>query len=223
LSATQVGRVVLKALPLRRIRGRFRYHLDVTAGMATSRGVGCAAECCCVVAYRAVGLPDPAVTSPFPARLAVFRSHRPPITCVSGFILSCASLPSRVSRFRTRRSPFGPRRLPWGPLPLRDVSRWSPLPARRPRPRYVPSTTFLTSSTACSSTDLCGFVSPRCHVQGSLSEGFPCHTAGRAHRSPVPSCRSRLPPTAGCPTAPETRARLQGLAPCASPLPVMGV
>src|SRR5262249_14258666 len=82
----------------------------------------------------------------------------------------------------------------------------------------VPSSTFLTSSTVSSSIGLRGFISPRNHVQGSLSRGFPCREAVRARRSPLPSCRSPEAPAPGCPVAPGSRARLQGFAPLASPL-----
>ena len=40
----------------------------------------------------------------------------------------------------------------------------------------------------------CGFVSPRCHVQGSLSRVFPSREAARARRPPLPSCRFRCSP-----------------------------
>ena len=40
----------------------------------------------------------------------------------------------------------------------------------------------------------CGFVSPRCHVQGSLFRVFPSREAVRARRPPLPSCRSHRPP-----------------------------
>src|SRR5262249_34347590 len=40
----------------------------------------------------------------------------------------------------------------------------------------------------------CGFISPRCHVQGSLSRVFPSREAVRARRPPLPSCRSHRPP-----------------------------
>jgi len=56
----------------------------------------------------------------------------------------------------------------------------------------------------------CEFISPRNHVRDSLFRGFSPRTAVRARHSPLPSCRSRLPPTAGFPTAPGTNARLQG-------------
>ena len=41
---------------------------------------------------------------------------------------------------------------------------------------------------------LCRFISPRCHVQGSLSRVFPSREAVRARRPPLPSCRSHWPP-----------------------------
>ena len=40
----------------------------------------------------------------------------------------------------------------------------------------------------------CGFVSPRCHVQGSLFRVFPSREAARARRPPLPSCRFHCPP-----------------------------
>jgi hypothetical protein len=64
-----------------------------------------------------------------------------------------------------------------------------------PQARTVPSSTFLTSSTVYSSIRLRGFVSPRCHVQGSLFRGFPRQEAVRARHPPLPSCRSRPPPS----------------------------
>jgi hypothetical protein len=36
---------------------------------------------------------------------------------------------------------------------------------------------------------LCGFVSPRSHVQGSLFRGFPPGEAAPPRRRAVPSCR----------------------------------
>ena len=176
-----------------------------------------------MVAYRAVGLPDPALTSPFscaPGRLPLppspvgLRKRVHPLVRFAP--LQSVSVPNPPLAFRSAApslgSPPSSRR-----QPVESTS------ARLPGPRYVPSSTFFTSSTVSSSTDLCGFVSPRCHVQGSLFEGFPCHPAARARRPPLPSCRLRVPSAAGCPTAPRTYARLQGLAPSASPLPAVGV
>jgi len=63
----------------------------------------------------------------------------------------------------------------------------------------------------------CGFISPRCHVQGSLSRVFPSREAVRARHPPLPSCRSHRTSTSGFPLAPRCCARLQGLAPLANP------
>jgi len=64
------------------------------------------------------------------------------------------------------------------------------------------------------------FISPRDHVQGSLFRGFPWQEAARAHRSPLPSCRYARdrPRPIFMTRVPIARARLQGLAPLASPL-----
>jgi hypothetical protein len=102
-------------------------------------------------------------------------------------ILSCAS-PS----LQSPRSRAGPAllsgHLPWAFLPHRDISVRSPR-ARASQAHFVPPSTFLTSSTASSSAHLCGFVSPRSHVQGSLFRVFPSREAARARRPPLPSCR----------------------------------
>src|SRR5438105_15952171 len=58
-------------------------------------------------------------------------------------------------------------------VPHRGISRQRPPFRRESRPRgQVPSSTFLTSSTVCSASSLCGFVSPRCHVQGLPFRGL---------------------------------------------------
>jgi hypothetical protein len=102
-------------------------------------------------------------------------------------ILSCAS-PS----LQSLRINAGPAllsgHLPWASVPHRGTNKRSPH-SRASQARFVPSTTFLTSSTAYSSACLCGFISPRNHVQGSLFRVFPSRKAARARRSPLPSCR----------------------------------
>jgi len=124
------------------------------------------------------------------------------------------------SSYRVSRATAGPAlmsgHLPWASVPHRGVSLRSPH-SRASQAHFVPSSTFLTSSTVYSSTDLCGFVSPRSHVQGSLFRGFPWREAARARRPPLPSCRLRGVPAPGFPETPEPRARLQGLAPLTSP------
>jgi len=79
--------------------------------------------------------------------------------------------------------------------------------------RHVPSSAFLTPSTVYSATSLCGFVSPRCHVQGLPFRGLSL-TAEPYGVSPAESCprvveRTRLRFDPRQPVRP----RLQGLAP----------
>ena len=62
--------------------------------------------------------------------------------------------------------------------------------------RPIPSTRNLSSNYPWLRLP-CGFVSPRCHVQGSLSRVFPSREAARARRPPLPSCRSHRPPALG--------------------------
>lgn len=81
-------------------------------------------------------------------------------------------------------------------FPYCDIGSWSPRCDRFPG---------LLRSARAVSHDLdgfllqlrCGFVSPRCHIWGSLFRGFPSHTAVRARHSPLPSCRFGLLPTVG--------------------------
>ena len=113
----------------------------------------------------------------------------------------------RLPSLQSPRSRAGPAlmsgHLPWASFPHRGVNEQSPR-ARASQARFVPSSTFLTSSTAFSSAHLCGFVSPRSHVQGSLFRVFPSREAARARRPPLPSCRcpTPLPPVAREPSAP---------------------
>jgi len=65
----------------------------------------------------------------------------------------------------------------------------------------------------------CGFVSPRCRVQGSLFRGFPPGEAVPSPRRPVPSCRWRTPAARWLSTVRhEHSPRLQGFLPHRDPL-----
>jgi hypothetical protein len=64
----------------------------------------------------------------------------------------------------------------------------------------------------------CGFISPRNHVQGSLSRDFPSRPAVRARRPPLPSCRFRQLPANDFSRAPGASGRLQGFPLSESPL-----
>jgi hypothetical protein len=167
----------------------------VTARPATSHGVGVRFRVLCATKYRLVGFADPAVTSSFPTRLRGFPPVAVPRRLRAGFILSSASLP--LQSLSSHRPPGASRRRAPS-LGFPSPSRHQPVESTTrgvSRPRFVPPSTFLTSSTAYSSTDLCGFVSPRSHVRDSLSRGFPSRAAARARRTPVPSCRWCPSPT----------------------------
>jgi hypothetical protein len=65
----------------------------------------------------------------------------------------------------------------------------------------------------------CGFISPRCRVQGSLFRGFPPGEAVPSRRRPVPSCRWRRTTTRQLPTERRSPSpRLQGFLPHRDPL-----
>jgi len=138
----------------------------------------------------------------FPLTFADFPHRRCPSPLSNGFILPCASLSSRVLRAQPARRLPAPSTFLGVLSPHRGNNRRSPLrvgsvslaaTSRASQARFVPSSTFLTSSTASSSDDLRGFVSPHSHVRGSLFRVFPPDGAARARRSPLPSCRLRLP------------------------------
>ena len=157
------------------------------------------------------GLPDPAVTSPFscaPGRLPL-----PP---------SPAHLRERVHPL-VRFAPLQSFSVPNPPLAFRSAapSLGSPPSSRR---QSVESTSREASRAPLRSVHdvshvLDGFRLHRplrvCFTPlprpGFALRGFPLSPSRTGSRPPLPSCRSRLPPAAGCPTAPRTCARLQGL------------
>jgi len=127
--------------------------------------------------------------------------------CVSFRVLRPAACPS------CSETPCGlpeaEERLPWGSVPHRGISRRRPREHRIPTPHPVPSSTFLTSSTVYSATNLCGLVSSRSHVQGLPFRGLSLFA------EPY-----RVSPAVSCPLAVE-RNSLPGLtpAPATSPSP----
>jgi len=147
---------------------------------------------------------DVVVSDP-PARCSLGR--RPPHACACGFILSCASrlLQSLSSRTRPERMwPHASKHLPWGSAPLRDVSWRRPLMQASPA-CFVPSTTFHTSSTACSATSLAGLFHPAA-TYGIHSPGvFPLARWYGLVVRPPPHGVQHPPPVAGLPA--KTRRR----------------
>jgi len=93
-------------------------------------------------------------------------------------------VPAHVAR------PLDVMRLPWGWLvPHRDINQQR----RHDRfPRLPPSVLGVSHALdGLIRHQLCGFVSPRSHVQGSLFRGSPFHPAASPHRWLVPSRRWR--------------------------------
>jgi hypothetical protein len=108
-----------------------------------------------------VGLrPAPFRRSPFPARPYGFPPAAVAHNFRRGFILSCASCPLQspfeLSPALRLSAPGTSRGVA---CPLRGINRRSPLP-RASQARCVPSSTFLTSPTVSSSTDLAGLFHP---------------------------------------------------------------
>jgi hypothetical protein len=103
-------------------------------------------------------------------------------------------------------------------VPHRDIDRRRPPLRGESRPRgHVPSSTFPTSSTACSATCLRGLVSSRCHVQGLPSRGLSL-SAEPCRVSPADSC----PPAVGTrpPVTSERALGFRALLPAASAVSV---
>jgi len=172
---------------------------------------------------RNFGFPAPGTPSAFQPEPPV--SLRPPSAppfdsasssrelCASSRVLRPATCPSCLEQ--SCDQPIGRRAPPLGFLfPHRGVNWRRPPLRRESRPRgQVPSSAFLTPSTACSASSLCGLVSSRCHVQGLPFRGFSL-TAEPYGVSPAASCPLavgraclRFDPRQ------QTRRRLQGLAP----------
>jgi len=174
-----------------------------------------------------IGLPDPALASPFPARLRGFPPTTVPLNFRKGFILSCAYRPLQSL---SRHNPVGafqqPTTFPGVSLPHRgitsgvyDAARLSLRSATRAsQAHFVPSSTLLTSSTASSSADVASLFHPAA-TSGLRPSGFfprekPCRLV--ACLCPLVVMRVAFPDLAAEGEA--TSTRLQGFALLTSPL-----
>jgi len=117
----------------------------------------------------ALGCPIPPWRRRFRLACAVFLRPPSPVDFSTGSSSRALSVPYRVSRATTGPSPPGAGHLPWGFLPHRGMisgvhSRGASLSlgtaSRASQARFVPSPTFLTSSTASSSADVAGLFRP---------------------------------------------------------------
>jgi hypothetical protein len=162
-------------------------------------------------------------TSSFPKDLAVFHLSPSPATFVTGSSSPELTSPSEFS------GPYPPpvsrpKAPSLGFSPLRDVNQRSPR-SRASQARFVPSSGFLTPSTACSSTGLVGLFHPTAtsgiHPSGIFPPSQPCPlVGGRCPHgvSPLPlpsacanSASEATPPSGPC-SAPESVASRRGLA-----------
>jgi len=137
-------------------------------------------------------LPDPAVSLRPPSAANLRLRFHPPASFPPPAELRQTACPSR---FRSKSASLGV------PLPHRDLSLRRPPPPGDPPPGFVPSSAFLTPSTACSATCLCGLVSSRSHVQGLPSRGLSL-SAEPYRLSPADSCpravQTPAPLTSAC-------------------------
>jgi hypothetical protein len=204
------------AFALRRLETEARCRRDVTTPLTISRGVLYASEFYMRQRTGRLGYPVPPWRHRFRIACAVFLPSPSAAHFRKRLILSCAS--QLLQSLSSHCPPGADVRATFPGLPsLIAASTGGVHQARASQARAVPSSTFLTSSTAYSSTDLRGFVSPRSHVQGSTLQGFPL-VRSRTSSSPAVALVSlRAPPAPGCPSTPGTHARLQGLAPLTSP------
>jgi hypothetical protein len=207
---------LVSTFALRRFATSARCGRSVTVPAATSHGVSCASECCMKRCTGLSGSPDPALTSSF-SRIAcaVFLPSPSAEHFRIRLILSCACplLQSLSSNSRPGLDIRAPS-LGFRPSSRRHSAESTPAGIPSPLRSVLDVSHVLDGFLLCRA---CGFVSPRNHVQGSLFRGFPWQVAVRARRPPLPSCRSRCVPAPGFPRAPFRSARLQGLAPPASP------
>ena len=143
------------------------------------------------------GSPFPAATSAFSAvscgvsssavhlRLAPKASSSRELSASSRVLRPANCLPRLEIVLRPKLDRQAP------PLGSTPSSRHRPAASTTPRRSQlqgqVPSAPFLTTSRVCSASSLCGFISPRCHVQGLPSRGFSLST--EPYRvSPAVSC-----------------------------------
>jgi hypothetical protein len=119
-----------------------------------------------------LGLPDPALASPcHRIACAVFRTVSVRRFC--NRLHPLVRLATPAESLEPNRPGADVRAAFLGLPSLIAASSVGVHVTRASQAHAVPSSTFLTSSTGYSSIRLCGFISPRSHVQGSLFRGFP--------------------------------------------------
>jgi len=157
------------------------------------------------------GSPHP-LSSLFPARRAVFLRAPSPISCEMGSSSRELSLPCRVLPARARPVAAVRRSTFLGVRSRFAASTGGIHRCRLPRPRTVPSSTFLTSSTACSATGFAGLFRPAATSRVLLFRGFAPDAAAPPRRRPVPSWLASGALHSGCPACATRLRSTPGLA-----------
>jgi len=183
-----VGGRAMRA-PLRRYEMRSVVLSGVTDAQAASREVLRLKSVDMRQARGGIGFSTPASSSPFLTGPAVRTRRHPP-------------LPSRkrvhplraFSLYRVPSAPYLPRRSfePRAPsmgLPSLIATSVLGVVATGFHARHLPSSAFLTPSTALSATDLVGLFHPTATSRVLPFRGFPSRTAAPSRRWPLPSRR----------------------------------
>ena len=123
------------------------------------------------------------------------RRRQPPSSSKPGSSSRELHLSFRALSSRARPSPLGAERLPWSSVSSSRHRLAESTSGGHPFPAYVPPSTFLTSSTVCSSANLVGLFHPtttsRIHASGVFPATQPVRLVGEpcplavAFRSPA--------------------------------------
>ena len=137
-----------------------------------SHGIKLRFRVLCETTHRAYRVARDRLASPFPDRPRGVRcvSVRRSLSCTAHPLVRFAFPPEYVQPAPARKLMSG--RLPWASFPHRDINRRSPR-SRASQARFVPSSTFRTSSTACSSAGLAGLFHPAATSRVRSSGSFP--------------------------------------------------
>ena len=160
---------------------------------------------------RAIRFPGPASASPCGRPRGSFDLATVHRHFRDGFILSCASPPLQSVSSSPGPSPPGNGHLPWGPFPLRGIvaRRTGPASQAGPsRPRRFSRPRRILHPHA-----FAGLFHPAATSRVRSPRACPSHTAVRARRSPLPSCRCARAPPPGLSSVRRVRDRPQGVSP----------
>ena len=201
---------------LRRFETLSRCRRDVTAVPATSRGIGCASECCKRRRIERIGLLDPAPASSFPISPSRCSSRpRLPDTYASGSSSRALAFPSEST---SQRPPGPPVRATFpGLSSLFAVSAGGVHVRGRPEPTMFRPRRFSRPRRLTPPPTFAGLFQPATTSRVRSSGCFPREKPHELVARRCPLVVARRPCQKFYPMAPERRARLQGFSPLANP------